>query len=158
MALGTCSSMMEVLVVKQQGRQGLLAFMALVVLIVALPTALAESKASPALPDSSPNFDRLLSSVRAATPSNVRLLVLGDPPVVSFYRATYQLYPRRVYNAAPPDAVFSLNASPLYWPHILRLARHTHARFVVLWGVSVAPRTAIVRLRQGPGELIEVSA
>jgi hypothetical protein len=131
--------------------------MVFVAALIAAPGAVAESHilATPARPDALPVLDHFLASVRAATPPTARLLVAGNPPAFVFYRATYLLYPRRVYSTTSTDYAQAMVAPTLPWRDLERRARHDGARDVLLWSLPVTTR-ARVGGRGGAGRLVEV--
>jgi hypothetical protein len=143
---------------KPAGRRSSVLLMVFVAALIALPGAVAESRilAMPARPDALPVLDRFLASVRAATPPTARLLVAGNPPAFVFYRATYLLYPRRVYNTTRTDYAQAFTAPKLTWRDLERHARHDGARAVLLWARPVTTRARVL-VRVGAGRLVEVT-
>jgi hypothetical protein len=148
---------MGVAMVRPAGRRSSILLMVLVAALIAVPGTVAESHilATPARPDALPVLDRFLASVRAATPPTARLLAAGNPPAFVFYRATYLLYPRRVYSATSTDYAQAMVAPHLTWRARERRARRQGARYILLWALPVAPASA-VRMRFGAGTLVEV--
>lgn len=101
-------------------------------------------------------MDAFFSAVRAATPPTARILIAGAPPGLVFYRATYDLYPRRAYTAFPIDYAHSAVAPPTSWRALQAMARRDGATYVVTWQLPLTPR-GIVRVRTRFGSLIEVT-
>jgi hypothetical protein len=132
--------------------------MVVVTALIAVPGAMAESRilATPTGPDALPVLDHFLGAVRAATPPTARLLVAGNPPAFVFYRATYLLYPRRVYNTTSTDYAQATVAPILSWRDLERRARHDGARDLLLWSLPVTTRARVL-VRVGAGRLVEVT-
>ena len=149
---------MGVAMARPAGRRSAAMLMVFVAALIAVPSAAAESRilATPAGPDALPVLDHFLGSVRAATPPTARLLVAGNPPAFVFYRATYLLYPRRVYNTTSTDYAQAMVAPQLTWRDLERRAHHDGARYVLLWSLPVTTRARVV-VRVGAGRLVEVT-
>ena len=149
---------MGVVMAKPAGRRSNVTLMVCVAALIALPGAVAESGvlAAPAGPGMLPALDHFLGSVRAATPPTARLLVAGNPPAFVFYRATYLLYPRRVYNTTSTDYAQAFTAPTLTWRDLEHHARHDGARAVLLWSLPVTTRARVL-VRVGAGRLVEVT-
>ena len=148
---------MGVTMARPAGRRGTALLMACVAALIALPGAAVEGGilAAPARPDGLPALDHFLTSVRAATPPTARLLVAANPPAFVFYRATYLLYPRRVYNTTGTDYAQAFAAPNLTWRDLARRAHRDSARYVLLWAQPVTTRAQVV-VRVGAGRLAGV--
>jgi len=142
----------EIGAANRQGRQG--GLMLLVLVLIALPVALGAFRAPPASPGVPPALDRFLDSVRRATPPTARILAVGAPPGLVFYRATVALYPRRVYSAFPTDFAHAGATPATSWPDLLRRARHDGARYVLVWSLPLGASRA-TRVRWAEGTLVE---
>jgi hypothetical protein len=125
------------------GRRAGVTVMALVALLLAIPTAVMDTHL-PSRPLSlvPPQFDHFLEAVRAATPSNARVLVLNtysDPHRYMYYRCMYMLYPREVIiqRVAPTDV--HAGRVTMTWAYVWYVARKQLARYVLLWS-RPAPR------------------
>lgn len=137
-------------------RPASLAPVVLVMLLITVPGLLFDARATPAHRDVPPALDRFLASVRAATPPQARILVAGAPPSLTYYRATYLLYPRRVYSAFPTDYAHGWSVPPLRWADVQAQALRDGARYILLWALPLAPRGAVA-VRSGAGTLVEAS-
>ena len=148
---------MGVVMAKPAGRRSGVLLMVFVAALIAVPGAVAEGHilAARAGPGAMPALDHFLASVRAATPPTARLLVAGNPPAFVFYRATYLLYPRKVYSTTGTDYAQSFAAPALTWRDLERRARHDGARYVLLWARPVTTRARVL-VRVGAGRLVEV--
>ena len=123
-----------------------------------------------------PDVDRFLTSVRAVTPPDARVMVIDTwQDNVMFVRALYVLQPRRLYLLRVPPHDFSRARLSLSWAEIQRRARVHRARYVTMyaivrpdprlfvhgWLIPAVPRglfpPAAVRLRVGKGLLVEVA-
>jgi len=144
------------------GRRRHVALLALVLLLVAPPTLVAEAQLVGVGPRSEvpPALDLFLSSVRRVTPPAARLLVVGEPPVLVFERPVFALYPRRVYSAVDTSYLRAHRARAFSWPGLARLARQDGAHYILVWAPRSAPRGPLpgrVLLRQGAGTLVGVN-
>lgn len=130
--------------------RGPLTFMALVAILAALPGIFMDLRATPAFPDAPPAFDRFIASVQAATPATARYVVVADDPVLMFYRATYLLSPRPVYDASP-----AAGQARVRWQQVLDSARSHHAGYVLIWS-SHPIHGGHTLLHRGLGTLVTV--
>ena len=148
---------MGVVMARPVGRRSSVLLMVFLAALIAVPGAVAESRilATPARPDALPMLDRFLASVRAATPPTAHLLVAGNPPAFVFYRATYLLYPRRIYSTTSTHYAQAMVAPHLTWRDLERRARHDGARDVLLWSLPVTTGARVV-VHVGTGRLVEV--
>lgn len=142
-----------VLMAKAANRGGLLPMLA--ALLIALPGLLVVARTAPGVADASPALDRFLIAVREATPPSARILSAGNPPGVSFYRATYLLYPRVVYSAFATDYEHGWHAPAARWSDLRRLARRDGASYVLLWSLPLRSHGLRV-VNQGVGTLVRV--
>lgn len=127
----------------------------LAALLIALPGLVVVAHAAPGVSDASPALDRFLIAVRETTPPTARILSAGNPPGVSFYRATYLLYPRVVYSAFETDYEHGWHAPAVRWSDLRRLARRDGATYVLLWSLPLRPYGPAV-VSQGVGTLLRV--
>ena len=125
-------------------RSGGIVVAAVAALLIAGPGLLAVSRAAPGVSGVPPALDRFLAAVRRATPSTARLLVAGNPPGTTFYRASYLLYPRTVYTAFSTDFAHSTVAPAVDWRELRRQARQDRARYVLLWSLSLRAQERLV--------------
>ena len=148
---------MGVVMAKPAGRRSSVLLMVFVAALIVLPGAVAESHilAAPAGPGALPTLDHFLASVRAATPPTAHLLVAGNPPAFVFYRATYLLYPRKVYSTTSTDYAQAFAAPALTWRDLERRAHRDGARYALLWALSVRPRGRVL-VRVDAGRLVAV--
>lgn len=126
----------------------------LAALLIALPGLLMVARTGPGVPDASPQLDRFLVAVRDSTPPTARILVAGNPPGVTFYRATYLLYPRPVFTAFATDYEHSRRAPAVSWGDLRRQARRDGASYVLLWSLPLRPHGSTV-VSGGVGTLVE---
>jgi hypothetical protein len=155
--MGCSMGKMGVVMARPAGQHSSVLLMVFVAALIAVPGAVAESRilTTPARPDALPALAHFLASVRAATPPTARLLVAGNPPAFVFYKATYLLYPRRVYSATSTDYAQAMLAPYLTWRDLERRARHAGARDVLLWSLPVTTGARVVA-HVGAGRLVEV--
>jgi len=123
-------------------------------LLIALPALFFVATARQAATDVPPALDAFLTRVRDTVPPGALLLVAGNPPALTLYRATYLLYPRRIIGAQPTDFARASVPARLSWAQLLAVADAHHAAYVVLWNMNVAP-SGRVRLHLGDGILAE---
>jgi hypothetical protein len=84
-----------------------------------------------------PRLDQFLVSVSRRIPSTARVLIAGSPPIVSFYRATYVLYPRSVLPVTRGSS--DRTGSSLLWTRVKHDARTERAQYIIVWGLVRAP-------------------
>jgi hypothetical protein len=154
--------------------------MALITLLLALPTAVLDTQASQHLYRIPPAFDGFLNVVRRITPPNARFLVLDvstDPHHHLFERSQYDLYPRRAFLQPVPAEDVARGGLTPQWAALLRRARRHSAQYILVWArpaaaqghivkdvwqwsLPTAPRGRLphgaVRLRHGWGLLVQV--
>jgi hypothetical protein len=127
---------------------------------IMIPFGLATALRTPPIPPNTPPaLDRFLTDIARATPAHARLLVAGSLTSLVFYRGTVRLYPRPVVGYLVRDytTVSDWVGVPATWAQARQYARHTHARYVALWGTAIAPPPTSVLMRRDSGVLAAVS-
>jgi hypothetical protein len=126
---------------------------------IMIPFGLATALRTPPIPPNTPPaLDRFLTDVARTTP-HARVLVARSLTSLVFYRATVRLYPRPIVGYLVRDytTVSEWVGVPATWAQAWHYARHTHARYVALWGTAIAPPPTSVLMRRDSGVLAEVS-
>ncbi len=136
-------------------QRGSLAVAAVAALLIAAPGLLTVSIASPGDSGVPPALDRFLAAVRRATPPTARLLVAGNPPGTTFYRAAYLLYPRVIYTAFRTDFAHSAAAPVATWSALHRQAQHDGASYMLLWSLPLRAQGHVLAHQDG-GTLVQV--
>jgi len=147
----------------------------LVVLALALPAAVADTRAAGQLTTFPPAFDGFLDRVRDATPRDARLLIV-DPYTDAhghlLERGLYVLYPRKVIRQPIPPYYFTNGMLTTTWSYLRYRMRANHTPYLVVWmeptGSPPDPwgwalpqplrgtlPARLVRLRDGWGTLVE---
>jgi hypothetical protein len=132
-------------------------FMALALLLVALYGIRTDLQAAPPQLDTPVKFDDFLSSVRAETAADARIVVVGDLPAQEGQRAAFVLYPRVVYTPPGLGYAHAPGVRSPRWQTLLRFARQQHAGYIALWDVPIKPPRPVM-LRKLSGTLVEVNS
>lgn len=128
-----------------------------VVLLIVFPGLLSTFRHLHPAPPPSPQLDRFLDAVRAITPANTRLIIASNTGGLTFFRATYLLYPRRIYSAQGTNFTGPSPLTPsMSWQKLVRLAKNDYASYILTWDYPIHSRDTI-RFRMGAGLMIAVT-